>query len=215
MATKKTTKRTPKKKSLKGALDLLAASGIDLSSVGELQEKVEVEEAQREHPRHFQNLSKNRMMEAEGALFFMKMTPSRSVNKTCRRESCDNVFLTNYLSISYCSNECRRDDLKENFGIQWNEKLAEEQWGIYEPGLQLSGPVVNIMVKLLERMGFQVIRPQSNQESPDLLPEPVSVEADSPKNEVPEQAPSEKSSDPQLEHVKDQDDFSFLDDLSL
>lgn len=208
-------KKRATKKSLKGSLETLASFGIDLSGIGELQEKVEIEEAQREHPRHFQNLSKNRMMEAEGALYFLKLNPKKALSRTCRRENCDNMFMTNYLSVSYCSNDCRRIDLEENFAIKWNDQLAEEQWGIYEPGLNLTGQVVNVMIELIERMGYQVIKPQSDQENSDPISEEASEEEDSPKNEVPEQAPSEKSSVPQLEHETDLIDLSFLDDLSL
>ena len=215
---KVSTKRKPQsKKSLAKALELLAAQGIDLSHNDTLKEKVEVEEAQREHPKHFRNLAKNREMEAEGALFFLKMTPKHALTRSCRREKCDNKFLTNYLSISYCSNECRRLDLQENFAIKWNEQLAEEQWGIYEPGLTLSGPVVNVMIKLLERLGYTVTKPetpeQNHPETTNPQSEPAVLEADSPKNEVPEQAPSETTSVPQSELDLLEDDLSFLDDL--
>ena len=210
-----TRKKKGNNKSLAKALEALAAQGIDLSHNDTLKEKVEIEEAQREHPKHYRNLAKNRELEAEGALFFLKMTPKHALNRTCRREKCDNKFLTNYLSFSYCSNDCRRLDLQENFAIKWNEQLAEEQWGIYEPGLTLTGPVVNVMVQLLERLGYTVTKPvePDHPEKKDPLPEPAALEEDSPQNVDPEQVPSEMISDPLSELDPLEDEFSFLDDL--
>lgn len=209
-----------KKKSLKSALELLQSIGVEIPQDEILHEKVQNEEAQREHPKHFRNLAKNREMEAEGALFFLRMTPSKALIKRCRYEHCQSKFMTNYNSISYCCNDCRRLDLKQNFAIKWNDQLAEEQWGIYEPGLSLTGPAIKAMISVLERLGYSVQSPLESQDQapssddPEIVSEPVG-EGDVPQNDYLEPEKTEKGSDSQLGLNLQELHFSFLDDLSL
>lgn len=202
-----------KKKSLSDAVKQLQALGLSLSNSEVLEEKIHNEEAQREHPKHFRNLGKNREMEAEGALFFLRMNPKQALVKRCRYDKCQQKFMTNYNSISYCGNECRRLDLQQNFAIKWNDQLAEEQWGIYEPGLALPGNVVKVLIQLLERMGYEVSdkRPETRDQSPTLnASEPEGL--DQKQNEVPEQENIEKDSSLQEGPTPVEPNLSFLDD---
>lgn len=65
--------------------------------------------------------------EAEAVISYVK-NPKRFTQRRCNLEECGRPFATDYGSVAFCSNKCRKDHL-ESLGIQWNyQKTPQERW---------------------------------------------------------------------------------------
>lgn len=88
--------------------------------------------------------------EAEGLLLFLEK-PARFAFKPCKR--CNEMFGTNYRSVAYCSDNCRKRSLAE-IGIRWDpSKSPEERWS-GEPPIILPPSVVKFL-----RSSFELPEP--------------------------------------------------------
>lgn len=79
--------------------------------------------------------------EAEAVLLFLEK-PARFAFKPCKR--CNEMFGTNYRSVAYCSDNCRKKSLAK-IGIRWDPtKSPEERWAGEAPVI-LPPPVVKFL----------------------------------------------------------------------
>jgi hypothetical protein len=112
----------------KPALDPALAAILAANGLGEAVEDVEKEKEYADSPEQIK-------FRGIGVLYALEYPLSPRVTKTCKRESCGSVFLTNYNAVGYCSNECLQKDLSDRYGIKWepNERGRKERWEVRVP----------------------------------------------------------------------------------
>lgn len=181
-------------KSIKELREFLEAAGVQPDSV--LPQQAEETIAAKE----MNSLS------AEATLISLKWPELERVRKDCL--SCGRRFLTDYLSVAYCSDKCRALEL-DRYGLDWSNKTARQRWGGYQPPGLIPPDALEAMAKVLKLAGFQVQGPEqtSSSEEVELVSEPIEPDS-SQKENVP--LPAQPSGKTKLESL-----LEGLDDLLL
>ena len=97
-----------------------------------------------------------RSLHMEDTLNVLEMPAKPMITKTCKRANCQEPFMTGYRSVAYCSDECRRLDLHQVYGIDvvdsfFRGKSGEEIWGGRVPPFIVPGDALRVMKYLVEK----------------------------------------------------------------
>lgn len=105
----------------------------------------------------------------EGVLASVRR-PGDFTYRVCKRPECRAPFGTNYVSVAYCSDNCRIREFEKLTGCTWTPKAPEERWG-GEPPLIIPPDVVYRMFEYSKTL-LQYAETQG-WESPEDIPRPV------------------------------------------
>lgn len=169
----------PKKKELDPFLaNLLREQNIKLDEVGKNPTEADLQDAPQRTD-----------FRGEAVLISLRYPTAEKIVKTCKRESCKQVFTSNYQAVGYCSRRCLELDLKEQYGIAWRpaNDLRKERWEILEEPMMIPEKALVAMKSLVldveRRLGrpieidgektYPQIQIQENEsEKPAPIPEP-------------------------------------------
>ena len=96
-----------------------------------------------------------RSLHMEATLNVLEFPAKPMLTKTCKRELCEEVFMTGYRAVAYCTDECRRLDLRQVYGIDvvdgfYRGKNGEDVWGGRTPPFIVPPDALKVMKYLVE-----------------------------------------------------------------
>lgn len=142
-----------------------------------------------------------RRFSAEATLRSLEWPLSPKEVKTCK--DCGNNFLTEYHSVAYCNDLCRKSTLAK-YGIDWrNEPLKRSYGGMTPPGI-ITPDALEAMATILRQANYTVLNPHVVE---------VALPEDSEKKEQPQtQQKNEIQHEPEIKPDKeDSGEFDFFD----
>lgn len=121
---------------------------------------IEIPEADNERSRD------ERKFSAEATLRSLQWPNSTKVSRECKE--CGFMFLTEYHSVAYCSNLCRKSKLSK-YGIDWSDKPLKHSYGGMTPPGIIPPDALEAMADILRQAKYTVLSPQGVEVA---LPEP-------------------------------------------
>ena len=95
-------------------------------------------------------------MQLEATINSLAYPERTRVSKTCKNESCGEVFYTEYRYLSYCSDSCRRSVLAKQYGIEVVEEFYHGRneiatWSGRVPAGTIPPEALSVMKYLVEQ----------------------------------------------------------------
>lgn len=162
------------KKQAAALLEYLKSNGHKFTE----EQETELIEGAQFTPREHNDFS---VLQAEGVLHILNSTRGM-ISKKC--QECNEVFMSSYQAVGYCSNLCRGKAMERKTGMRWNYSVDRYAALDVEKPLVVSPAVHKVLLELAHRLiqdhNILVQEPEVSETSPEYPEElPTSQASDS------------------------------------